>query len=124
MRWWWPRAIAPYFWPPELPRVETLDNFRAAFELKGYELCENGDLEDGYEKVAIYADDQTPTHAARQLPSGAWTSKLGKLQDIEHATVGGVEGEGYGRVAFYMRRRRTPGVSSSASERRPSPWPF
>ena len=29
------------------------------------------------------------THAARQLPSGKWTSKLGDADDIEHNTLEG-----------------------------------
>jgi hypothetical protein len=36
--------------------------------------------------VALYADGQgVPLHAARQWPDGRWTSKLGAMEDIEHA---------------------------------------
>ena len=51
---------------------------------------EDGPLQDGYEKIAIYALDGEPTHAARQLDTGRWTSKLGKHEDIEHDTPGRV----------------------------------
>src|SRR6266566_3667632 len=35
--------------------------------------------------LAVYADEtDTPTHMARQLPTGYWTSKLGELEDIQH----------------------------------------
>lgn len=52
-----------------------------------------------------------PTHAARQLPSGAWTSKLGEWEDIEHDTLEALEGsegrgEAYGRVALILKRER------------------
>ena len=56
---------------------------------------------------ALYTDAQgTPTHAARQLESGDWTSKLGKSVDIRHSTLAALGGEMYGRVAFLLRRPR------------------
>ena len=70
----------------------------------GYEPCERGDLEPGFEKVAIFADDEGPTHAARQLDNGRWTSKLGSMEDIEHA-LEGLAGSEYGRVVRYLRRQ-------------------
>jgi hypothetical protein len=44
-----------------------------------------------------------PTHAARQLTSGAWTSKLGNAADIEHE-LRALEGEIYGVVALILKR--------------------
>lgn len=44
-----------------------------------------------------------PTHAARQLHSGAWTSKLGNAEDIEHE-LHALEGEIYGTVVVIMNR--------------------
>ena len=44
-----------------------------------------------------------PKHAARQLPSGRWTSKLGFLEDIEHA-LHDLEGTEYGAVVLVMKR--------------------
>ena len=59
-----------------------------------HENCESGDLEVGFEKVAIYAQaDGAPTHAARQLPDGTWTSKLGQEVDIGHTDLQGVSGD-------------------------------
>jgi hypothetical protein len=43
-------------------------------------------------------------HAARQLPTGRWTSKLGKAVDIEHDTPEGVTGPVYGAVVKFLRR--------------------
>jgi hypothetical protein len=117
-RWWQPLPLGGYYWPPEVQRAWTLDSYRLAYESLGYVPCPSGDVEAGYEKVAIYVDAQdVPTHAARQLPSGNWTSKLGQNIDIEHASPAGVEGSAYGRVALYMRRRTTDEATPSALAR-------
>ncbi len=77
--WWWPFGDpAKTYWPPQVPREETLDAFRQLFALLQYSVCDDDALEPGYEKVALFADDLgVPLHAARQLPDGRWTSKLG-----------------------------------------------
>lgn len=107
--WWWPdddpnnEAI---HWPADVIREETLTAFVAAFATLGYQPCPDAELESGFEKVALFAsDDGIPTHAARQLPSGRWTSKLGFLEDIEHG-LGALEGDLYGRVVQVLRRPR------------------
>jgi hypothetical protein len=80
----------------------TLDAYRQG----GYEICESAEIEEGFEKIAIFADlSGEPRHAARQLPSGAWTSKLGEHVDIEHDEVAAVGGVFYGEPAVYMRRK-------------------
>ena len=101
--WWWPDPAYTSDWPAAAPRVETLDAFVAVFALLGYERCADGQLEPGFEKVAFYAVGAKPTHAARQLPDGSWTSKLGESIDITH-TLRGLESAKYGQVAGYMRR--------------------
>jgi len=67
-------------------------------------------LEAGVEKIAIFAKERNavmvPTHAALQLPTGVWTSKLGDFEDIEHLTIDAVNGPVYGRPVAYMKRRR------------------
>jgi hypothetical protein len=79
-----------------------------AYVQAGYEVCDSSTLEPGFEKIAIFADASgDPRHAARQLPSGAWTSKLGEHVDIEHKDVDAVGGILYGEPAVYMRRRVT-----------------
>ncbi len=69
----------------------------------GYEECEDGSHEPGFEKIALYAKDAEPTHAARQLPDGRWTSKLGKLEDIAHSLEGLAECL-YGEIVLFMKR--------------------
>jgi hypothetical protein len=63
------------------------------------------DLENGYEKVAIYTLNGVPTHAARQLPNGNWTSKLGSEIDIEHNSLDCLNGTVYGKAEIIMKRR-------------------
>jgi hypothetical protein len=107
-RWWWPDEARDYYWPSGAPREATVEAFVAAFALLDYELCETGDaaFDPDYEKVAIYVNDDKPTHAARQVRTGEWTSKCGRLEDITH-TLEGLEGSCYGAPAVVMRRRRS-----------------
>ncbi len=49
------------------------------------------------------ATDGELTRAARQLPNGKWTSKLGRWQDIEHE-LDGLVGEMYGTVKQILKR--------------------
>ena len=81
-----------------------MEAFRQVFVMHGYAVCDQIDPEPGYEKIAIFTDaDGCPTHAARQLSSGVWTSKLGRLEDIEHA-LHDLEGTEYGSVVLLMKR--------------------
>ena len=109
---WWPAPPPFAFWPPGVPLKEELQAFVSAFATLGYSPCADGSLEDEYEKVAIFVDKNgKPTHAARQLFTGTWTSKLGKGgEDISHS-VYGLEAGFYGDVAQYMRRPRPNAAS-------------
>ena|SRR5437879_4664187 len=103
--WWWPAEGPDIHWPEGVPRMETVEAFWQLFESLGYVRCESGDLETGFEKVALYVKDRFPEHAARQLPDGRWTSKLGKQIDISHQ-LAGLEGPAYGQVRGFMKRVR------------------
>ena len=106
-RWWWPTTgqTSRSYWPPGVPREVTLAAFVQAFKLLAYEECDDGSLQAGYQKIALFAGDSgQPTHAARQLPDGSWTSKLGQLEDIVHAAVEDVNGPTYGTPVQYLRR--------------------
>ena len=104
--WWWPGHLDG-FWPPGVPAVATLAAFEAAYRFLGYELCPSGGFEPQFEKIAIFSDaDNVPTHAARQLMSGRWTSKLGREVDIEHGSPEALTSGVYGAPALFMRRRR------------------
>lgn len=103
-RWWWPDAMGQYYWPTGVSREETLQAFEEAYGTLGFSSCENAEIESGFEKVAVYAKEGVPTHAARQMPDGRWTSKLGVLEDIEHDTLEAVEGDQYGKVSLLLKR--------------------
>lgn len=105
--WWWPDPMGQGFWPGLVPRQETVDAFTRLFEILGYTRSDTTELEPGFEKIAIYVDDTgTPKHAARQLPNGEWTSKLGRLEDIEHTTLEGLTSSQYGSVRLILKRKR------------------
>jgi hypothetical protein len=104
--WWWPdEADTPdsAYWPPGVPRVETLEAFPEAFATLGYMVCNDEQPEAGYEKVALFALAGVPKHAARQRASGRWTSKLGPMEDIEHA-LHDLTGMVYGSVVLVLKR--------------------
>jgi hypothetical protein len=101
--WWWPDPDGFDYWPQGVIRENTLAAFIEAFATVGYSPCTDGSAEPVWEKVAIYATDVGPTHAARQLTSGRWTSKLGPDEDIEHA-LDGLCGTLYGTVVQFLRR--------------------
>ena len=101
---WWPNSKMAY-WPDDVPSRGTVFAFLRLFKNLGYESCSDGSNEEGYEKIAVYALNQGVTHAARQLPNGHWTSKIGiENIDIEHNTIEALEGPFYGRAVRYLRR--------------------
>lgn len=101
---WWPMFHPDFYWPPEAPRINTISSFVKAFETIGYQECDSGTYEEGFEKVAFYARDGVPTHAARQIGHNKWKSKLGNWYDIEHDPDAVSSGE-YGKVVKYMKRK-------------------
>jgi hypothetical protein len=102
-RWWWPVEVPDVHWPDGAPRVVDLASFVAAFATLGYSPCEGRDFELGREKVALFALHGIPTHAARQLPDGRWTSKLGKSWDITHE-IEAIGGPVYGKAVIWLAR--------------------
>jgi hypothetical protein len=103
-RWWWPDHLGFYYWPKSVRREEQISAFIDAFKSLGFELCDSCAHEHGIEKVAIYALLGVPTHAARQLPSGIWTSKMGQGIDISHE-LNAVKGQKYGAPVVFLSRR-------------------
>ena len=111
----WPGS--GYIWPERLPRADPpeaapKDHFIQRFALLGYKPCGLDDsFEVGYQKVAIYANDQGVTHMARQhLLGRGWLSKPGVMEDILHANLEDIEGDTsklagqYGEVTLVLKR--------------------
>jgi hypothetical protein len=114
-QWWWPIPETMYFWPSGVPREVTVDAFIKAYETLGYKLCLDSSLREGIEKLAIFGMElsdgtKVPTHAALQLQSGEWTSKLGNREDMSHKTEDVVSCPTYGKVIIYMSRPRLIGT--------------
>lgn len=105
-QWWWPESYDSY-WPPTAINEMPRDGFISAFGSLGYAECVDKSLEAGFEKVAIYFDYKgVPTHAARQLATGKWTSKLGRFADIQHDQPEDVNCDTYGSPQCYLKRDR------------------
>ena len=107
-RWWQPAALdLGYYWPDQAADSTRLAVYLHAFRQLGFTECEDESLEDGFERIVVFADDNGEfTHVARQLADGRWTSKLGGWEDIDH-DLRALEGGKYGRIACFMRRPRS-----------------
>ncbi len=101
----WP-GYQDYYWPSGVAGKDELETVLQLYLDKGYEKCESSEREVGYKKIAIYVKQDRPKHAALQLDSGHWTSKLGDYEDIEHDTLEALEGESYGQAVIFLRKPR------------------
>ncbi len=103
---WEPDQMEIHYWPQGVAREMKMEAFIKAYGTRGYSQCDSIEVEEGFEKVMLYADDDgTPTHAAKQLPNGHWTSKLGDFEDIEHKTPACLQGPLYGVASVCLKRR-------------------
>jgi hypothetical protein len=105
---WWEPAPGKT-WPGNAPRGLAGHKVAAlmlVFASVGFVECNDGSLEEGIEKIAIYADGDEWMHAARQLESGKWMSKMGENEQIEHDTPEDLVGPAFGQVAAFMKRKR------------------
>ncbi len=104
-----------WIWPKSNGEAVTISDFDALFNYYGYKRLPRINLDPvaGYDKLVLYArrtefGDLEPTHCARQLPDGSWSSKLGKLPLIRHLHPDDINGETYGEVsAVYVREKPT-----------------
>lgn len=104
--WWEPDPAFIYYWPPGVPREYTVQCYIEAYGTVGYRTPSVDSFEEGVDKVAIFARDGRPLHAARQLSDGQWTSKCGQFEDISHP-LHSLEGELYGTVEVILARNVT-----------------
>lgn len=103
---WWPDGVEKTMLPSALIH---------AFEAVGFTLCDNGHLEDGFDKVVLYKkkDDEEWTHAARIVSETVEHSKFGPSFDGIHShnvlckTGLGFENQSYGVAYAFMKRSKT-----------------
>jgi len=100
--WWWPNETR--YWPPWATLDDRMESLMEAFTGIGYELCDNGHVEAGYQKVALYEIEGRFQHAAVQMLNGAWRSKMGEGPVIEHNNPESLSGGMYGDATVLMRR--------------------
>jgi hypothetical protein len=100
-----PAPIFGYYWPRRVSRSITALNYIAMFERVGhFTKCDNGELEPGFEKIAVYEElNGDFSHVARQRSKGTWTSKVGNLDDIDHPSPFVLEKD-YGKITQFLKR--------------------
>lgn len=95
------------FWPNNIQKSRTLENFSHFFESVGFEICDdNWDYEEGYRKIALYSSNGVDmSHVAIEGNDDLWHSKLGYSIDIVHSTPLTIECEEYGLFKIAMKRK-------------------
>jgi hypothetical protein len=107
--WYWPPGNEPWangkltVWPNGIPPNLQVGSFIMLFQSLGYQICPDGTLVAGFEKVVIFERNNEVTHAAKQNQDGSWTSKLGRNIDVSHA-IAGMSGGVYGNPVQYLER--------------------
>lgn len=105
-KWYWPTENPPHFWPPNIRRELDLQSFIELYQLVDFVVCYSQEYEQGFEKIAIFAHSNgEPTHAAKQLPNGNWSSKMGPWHDVEHTLNSMNNSLGYGNATIFMKRQ-------------------
>ena len=93
------------WWPPDLKRDGSIAAFEEMFAFLGYVPCSDESHDNSVEKVALFANGNKPTHAARQeIDSGLWLCNLGKSYDIAHNNLRDLECRVFGSVVGSFRR--------------------
>jgi len=100
---WDPNPYADKYWPEGMAREPALEAVIAMYQSFGYVRCSNWDIEPGFQKIALYVKEGQPRHAAKQLPSGRWVSKLGYHVDFEHP-LEPLNGGFYGDIQYILKR--------------------
>ena len=100
------------YWPEGATRSASIDSLVEVFAAIGFEQCDGGGVELGFEKVALYEQQGLWTHASKQTPNGTWRSKMGHGPVIEHLNPESLAGGLYGNPTIYMRRSKATHCST------------
>lgn len=105
------------YWPEGAPSLDELGSYAAVLKRQGFRPCEDEESRPGWTKIVLYVERSRGVdlvhHAARQLPSGKWTSKVGELIDVEHDAPGALwllyaRPEADTRLLFYEAHTLAP----------------
>ena len=99
-----PSQFAWSWWPQGVPCDEKQESLIALFEYFGFEQTTIDDIEDGYDKVALYSNAEGWTHAARVIGNNVLHSKIGTAWDIHHSGGNIFAATEYGNIFAYMKR--------------------
>lgn len=119
---WWvdPYTFIPgHWWPPTVVQDMDPSLLIQAFEYLGFEKCDNGIPELGFDKVALYKkyNDRFKriewTHAARIVGLNRFHSKLGPSYDVFHSSSSTF---GYGEIFQFMRRAKSLPLTSQIKD--------
>lgn len=104
---WVDYADIPWHWWPPVEKGASVEHLKNAFQYFGFEECGMDDnVDDLYDKVALYHIANQWTHAARIVAAGIYHSKFGASYDGCHSS-GNVLQAKYGNVCLIMRRLKT-----------------
>jgi hypothetical protein len=100
-----------WVWPAKPGRPATVRDFDELYGQHGFRRVKglNFDRAAGLDKIVLYVKRKPdgavePTHGARQLADGSWSSKLGQLPLIRHLDPDDLDGASYGvPYAVYVR---------------------
>lgn len=112
-RWVAPAENSPgVWWPAEVELEMSPKALVRAFEAVGFVMCDDGQPEEGFDKVVLYKNPETDewTHAARIISATTEYSKFGPMWDATHShdvlfnTGDQYADQSYGKAYAYMKR--------------------
>lgn len=105
-RWVDPSVNIPGHWWPPLQQSDPYSDksLIEVFEFFGFTECEDNNIEDGYDKVALFGNDDVWKHAAKIVDENLEHSKFGNCWDAYHKPES-VFGPVYGYIYTYMKRK-------------------
>lgn len=111
---WWPCKRG--YWPTSFDSLTVAEAFDKWFAEDGWEETKDATVEPDVKKIALYMLNGDPTHAARQLSTGLWTSKLGWDPsfgiDLSHQ-LADLDGPSYGQFTKIYKKSTAPSSNDS-----------
>lgn len=99
-----PDGLPWCWWPPKATYSEAPDSLKEAFESLGFVETQDPNVENGFDKVALYEKGGKWKHAARIETDNQYHSKLGIEYDIIHRAGDVFHDVDYGDIYAYMKR--------------------